>query len=455
VHRNGKMAVTKSGPEAVLTPMQMEKLARRKSIPVSGAEIDLKSPDLYTDENFHSVFARLRTEQPVYWNPEADSSGFWAITRYEDVVRVVQNPDVFSAAIKNGGMRIINIQDTNLDPRPHLLSMDPPEHTEFRRTLQPLFAPQRVAAMASVIRARMTRLIDGIAEAGQAEFVSSIAAPLTLGLLTDLLNVCEADSARLLRWSNAIIGDDDEDYQASPQYRYECIAEMDEYALQLLAERKGAEGDDFVSYLARVEIEGRPLERETYTQNFGAFLVAGNETTRHALSAGVLALSAFPAEKQKLISDRSLVPSAVKEIIRWATPLMHVRRTAMRDIEIGGKVIKKGDKVVVWYNSANRDDNIWNEATKFDVGRFTNPAIRGHLGFGQGPHHCLGWRLAELQLRIALEELLARLPDLQATSAVTRLRSNFIGGIKQLPVVYTPVRPGSSISQYSSLEPDL
>ena len=427
-------------PNAIAPPSPEDTLARRKSIPVNGVEIDLKNPDLYTNENYQSVFARLRVEQPVHWNAEPGSSGFWAITRYEDVVWVLQDPETFSAAVENGGMRIFNAQDVSVEPRPHLLSMDPPQHTQLRRALQPLFAPQRVAAMESTIRSRMTRLIDAIAEAGEAEFVSSVAAPLTLGLLTDLLDVPESDSEKLLRWSNAFIGDDDEDYQASLAFRQKCVAEMDGYALKLLAERNGGRGTDFVSLMSRVEIDNRTIDLETYTQNFGAFLIAGNETTRHSLSVGVLALSLFPAEKKKILDDRSLIPSAVKEVIRWATPLMHVRRTAMRDVEIGGGLIKKGDKVVVWYNSANRDEKMWDSPLKFDVTRFTDPGTTSHLAFGHGPHYCLGWRMAELQVRVALEELLSRLPDMRATQAFRRLRSNFIGGIKQLPVVYTPQR---------------
>ena len=425
----------------VETPAFLEKAARRKSSPVSQVTIDLKNPDLYLDENFQSVFARLRLEEPVRWNPESDSTGFWAVTRYEDVVRVVQDPETFSAATQNGGMRIFNAQDVAVDPRPNLLSMDPPQHTQLRRALLPLFVPQRIAAMESTIRRRMTRLIDSIAEAGDAEFVSSVAAPLALGLLTDLLDVPESDLAMLLRWTNALVGDDDDDYSESLQYRMKCVAEIDAYALELLSARKGAGRDDFVSILSRAEIDGRAIDRELYTYNFAGLLVAGNETNRHALSAGILALSIFPAEKEKLLADRSLIPSAVQEIFRWASPFMHVRRTAMRDIEFADKVIKKGDKVVVWYNSANRDEKIWSDAGKFDIARFANPATTSHLAFGHGPHFCLGWRIAELQLRVALEELMNRLPDLRAKHAI-RLRSNFISGIKQLPVVFTPQRRG-------------
>jgi linalool 8-monooxygenase len=411
---------------------------QRKAVPIQDGGLDLKDPDLYAQETCHAVFAQLRAQDPVYWNFEADSAGFWVVTRYDDIVRVAQDPKTFSAAVENGGMRIFNAADVTPQPRSFLLSMDPPQHTDLRRALQPLFTPQRVAAAEGAIRARMTRLIDAIAETGQAEFVSAVAAPLTLGFLTDLLDVPESHSPKLMKWSNAFIGDDDEEYQESIEYRRQCVAEMDRYALDLLSERKDGQGEDFVSLIGRATVDGRALDIDTYTQNFAAFLVAGNETTRHSLSAGVLALSLFPSQKERLLADRSLIGSAIKEIMRWATPVIHVRRTAMKDVTLGGKRIRRGDKVVIWYTSANRDEEKWAEAAQLDIARFTDRAATPHLAFGTGPHHCLGWRFAELQMRVALEELLDRLPDLRAVQPVRRLRSNFVGGIKELPVIFAP-----------------
>jgi linalool 8-monooxygenase len=412
-------------------------VASRKAIPIRSG-LDLKDPELYTSDDCHGVFARLRAGEPVYWNPEADSTGFWAVTRYEDVVRVVQDPETFSAAVENGGMRIFNKHEVTVDPKPHLLAMDPPRHTQLRRALQPLFTPQVVATLESRVRARMTRLIDAIAQAGTVEFVSSIAAPLTLGLLADLIAVPESDSAKLLEWSNALIGDDDPDYHATIESRPQSLAEIDEYAARLLAERRKSPGMDLVSLLATAQLDGQPLDFGSYSENFAMFLIAGNETTRHSLSAGVLALSLFPAEKEKLLGQRSLLASAIKEIVRWASPVMHVRRTATRDTEIAGRSIRRGDKVVVWYNSANRDSCKWANPMTFEVGRFESDSATPHLAFGSGPHYCLGWRMAELQLRVALEEMLDRLPDFHVTGPVRRLRSNFVGGIKELPVAFTP-----------------
>ena len=416
-------------------------VASRKAVAVETADrIDLKDPTLYGSGDFHAAFAEIRKNQPVYWNPEADSTGFWAVTRYEDAVQVLQDPETFSAALQNGGMRIFNELDVTADPRPHLLSMDPPQHTQLRRALLPLFAPQAVLARERTIRRRANRLIDTFEDAGATDFVESFAQPLTLGLLTDLLDVPESDAGRLLRWSNAFVGDDDEEYQMSVEFRNTCVDEMGAYAEVLYRARRENPGGDFVSLISAARIDGKQLDFETYITNFGAVLIAGNETTRHTLSTGVLALSAFPDEKAKLLADQSLVVSAVKEIIRWTTPLMHVRRTAMKDTHIGGQSIARGDKVVVWYISANRDTERWRDADTFNVSRFADGSAVPHLAFGYGPHHCLGWRLAELQVGIAIEELIRRIPDFRVVGPVRRLRSNFIGGIKSLPIVFTPNR---------------
>jgi linalool 8-monooxygenase len=412
-------------------------VASRKAQPVD-AEIDLKDPGLFASGAFPAVLARLRAEEPIYWNPEADSTGFWAVTRYDDAVMVVQDPETFSADVKNGGMRIFNKPDVTSDPKPHMLAMDPPIHTQMRKAVQAAFTPAAVAASEGRIRARMTRLVDAIAPTGRAEFVTAVAAPLTLGLLADLLGVPETDGPQLFNWSNAFIGDDDPDYQASLEVRLKALDDVDAYAGRLLEDRQKVPGKDFVSLLAAAKLDGKPLDFGTYTENFGAFLIAGNETTRHTLSTGMVALALFPEERAKLIAEPSLMPSAVKEITRWATPLMHVRRTAMRDTEISGRKIRKGDKVVVWYYSANRDEAKWADPGRFDVARFADRSATAHIAFGSGPHFCLGWRFAELQISVALEELLARIPDFRLADDVRLLRSNFIGGVKQVNITFTP-----------------
>jgi linalool 8-monooxygenase len=415
-------------------------VASRKTITIdSGSGPDLKNPDLYTDKNFHRVFSQLRAEHPAYWNPEADSTGFWAISRYRDVEAVLQDSETFSAAMARGGMRIFNIQDVN-GPRskPHLLSLDPPTHTQLRHALMPLFSAERIAEMESIIYPRITKLIDRVAPLGKMEFVSSIAAPLTVSTLVELMDVPSSDTEQLRRWSNALIGEDDN--EISLESRAKCVAEIDAYAARLFSERLGSGRQDFISLLANAKIDGRCIDFESFSTNLAMFIVAGGETTRHAISAGMLAFIESPEELAKLRADPLLINSAVKEVIRWTTPLMHVRRTATRDVEIGGQTIKEGDKVVVWYTSANRDQERWTEPDNFDVSRFSEKNAAPHLAFGAGPHHCLGWRLAELQLKAALQELLRRLANLRVVRPAQRLRSNFIAGIKEMHVSFTPER---------------
>jgi len=411
---------------------------RRRSVRQSGVALDLKDPDLHCGTERYSVFVRLRRDEPVYWNPETDSTGFWAVTRYEDVLRVVQDPETFSADVRNGGMRIFNIQDVTQDPRPHLLSLDPPRHTQLRRALLPLFGAEAVARLEPRIRLRASRLIDAIAPAGACDFVTAVAQPLTLGLLTDLLEVPEEDAALLVRWSNIFIGDDDPDYQPSLEERQQAIREADAYSRALYEDRRGSARSDFVTLLAGAKVDGLDMDFETFSVNFCAFIIAANETTRHAITATVLELSDNPAQRKQLIEDPSLMPAAVKELIRLSTPLMHVRRTATRNVMLGDKHIRKGDKVVVWYNSANRDEGVWRDAAACDVSRFHRESERPMVAFGAGPHHCLGWRFAELQLRVVLEVLLSRLPDFHVAGNSQRLRSNFISGFKRLPVSFTP-----------------
>lgn len=411
---------------------------RRRTITLQNGGTDLKSPDFHTNPDRFQIFRRLRESAPVFWNAEAEGPGFWAVTRYRDVLQVIQDPESFSADVSYGGMRIFDIQQVTADPRPHLLSMDPPQHTQLRKALMPLFAPAATERIARNLRKRASGLIATIAPKGSAEFVGEIAAPLTLGVLTDLLDVPASDAEQLFRWSNMFVSDDDREMQPSIEARQAAIREMDEYALKLYQERAHTSTDDFVSLIRRATINGKPMDFDTYSVNFGAFMIAANETTRHSISSAMLALSESPEEMAKLVADPRLIAAAAKELIRWATPLVHVRRTATCDVTLAGQLIRRGDKVVVWYSSANRDEQIWTNAGYLDVERFSHRGVPSHLAFGAGPHHCLGWRLAELQVTILFEELLGRLPDIRVESAGSHLRSNFISGLKKLNVRFTP-----------------
>ncbi|MDE1172465.1 MAG: cytochrome P450 [Parvibaculaceae bacterium] len=411
-----------------------------KTIDLDGKP-DLKNPDLYMDGDFHEVFRRLRAEEPVYWNPEADASGFWAVTRYDDIEAMSKNPALFSSARHLGGHRIFDehtLENNSTDAS--MISMDPPGHTGYRRMVTPGFVPKRISGMEDRIRARVTRILDAMEAKGKAdggvEFVSTVAAVLPIEVLAELFGVPEADGPKLFEWSNATVGEDDPELRVSDEYMRQCVSEMAGYAAGLWQQRQENPGDDLITMLAHSKIDGKEMSFATYIGTFILLVVAGNETTRNSISGGLLALTEFPEQRQRLLDDPSLIPSAVQEIVRWVSPVLHMRRTATADTEIRGQKIARGDKLVMWYASANRDEDKWADPFAFDVGRYTNRQAPTHLGFGAGQHFCLGSRLAELQLKVLYEEMLSRFPNIRVTGPARRLRSNFISGIKDMPVSF-------------------
>lgn len=399
--------------------------------------IDLKDPDLYQTDAFHAAFAELRRRDPVYWNPERDGPGFWAITKFDDVVAVSKDPKLFSSARAKGGHRIFDEAhlggDDSLDAS--MISMDPPEHNHFRRMVTPGFIPGRIAEMEARIRARTGDIIDRIAAKGEVEFVSTVAAELPIQVLAELFGVPQEDRGKLFEWSNAVVGEDDPELRSSQEYMNQCMQEMAMYSLGLWQQRVASPTGDLISMLAHSKVDGDAMSMQRYLATFILLVVAGNETTRNSISGGLLALSQFPEQRQKLIDDPSLIAGAASEIIRWVSPVLHMRRTATADTELRGKQIRAGDKIVMWYASANRDEDVFANPFVFDPARTQPP---GHLGFGIGQHFCLGSRLAELQLRVMFEELLRRLPDITVKGPVRKARSNFLNSIKEMHVTFTP-----------------
>jgi linalool 8-monooxygenase len=411
---------------------------------VSEPTVDLKDPDLYQSGDYHAAFARLRRERPVHWNPEADGPGFWAITKYDDVVAVSKSPRVFSSARRLGGHRIFNehevaIGGSGVETGASMISMDPPEHSLYRRMVTPGFTPERLRALEPRIAARVSTILDAIAGRGECEFVSSVAAELPIQVLAELLGVPQDHRGQLFEWSNAVIGEDDPELRPSQQYIEQAFASMATYAAELFERRLREPGDDLISLLARARVDGETMTMDRVLTTFVLLVVAGNETTRNSISGGLLALSEHPEERRRLLADPALLPTAVDEIVRWVSPVLHMRRTATEDVEIRGQKIRAGDKVVVWYASANRDEDAFDEPFRFDVGRKPND----HLAFGVGQHYCLGARLAEMQLRLLFGELLRRFPDVTVAGPVKRVRSNFLASVRSMPVRFTPERRGA------------
>ncbi|KFA91622.1 cytochrome P450 [Archangium violaceum] len=400
--------------------------------------IDLADPRHYEHDAARDLFARLRGERPIWWSPQADGRGFWSVLRYRDIVTVSKNPRLFSSARSLGGHRIHDETEVEITQglEASMLSMDPPEHNTYRGMVSPAFTAERIRRLEASIRARVTALLDRIAPSGGCEFVSSVAAELPIQVIAELLGVPQEDRLRLFEWSNALVGEDDPDMRRSEEHIRQCTKDMGAYALKLWRERLRRPGDDLVSMLVGTEADGEGMSVPRYFATFFLLVIAGNESVRNTLSGGLLALSRYPEQRRKLVEQPALIPQAVKELVRWVSPFLHMRRTATEDTELAGQRIARGDKVVLWYLSANFDEEVFEQPERFDVTR----AGPQHLSFGQGQHFCLGWRLAELQLTVLFQELLRRFPDMEPHGPVRRVRSNFVRGIKELPVRFTPER---------------
>jgi cholest-4-en-3-one 26-monooxygenase len=399
------------------------------------ADVDLHNPDTFVAGVPHQAFRVMRKEAPVHFHKEAGGVGFWCVTKYEDVVTVSKDPHTFSS--KRGGTNIQDYPPEDLSAiQMMMVNMDPPQHNQFRKLASTGFTPRMVARLEPRIRAAAKDIVDQVAKKGSAEFVSSIAAELPLQVIADLLGVPQEDRHKIFDWSNRLIGFDDPEFQTSFEDGKAAAAELWMYASQLADQRRDHKGEDLVSVLINAEIEGERLSEMEFDSFFLLLAVAGNETTRNLISGGLLALIEHPAERARLVKDAALVPSAVEEMLRWVTPVMYFRRTATKDTVLHGQKIHEGDKVVMYYSSANRDEDVFPASDTFDVGRTPNE----HLAFGTGQHFCLGSNLARLEIRVIFEELVRRMPDIALSGPVRRLRSNFINGFKSIPVSFTPER---------------
>ena len=398
--------------------------------------MDVYDLDSYQRAVPHDVYRRLRQESPVHWNPMPGGQGFWAVTKHADVVSISKDPKTYSSA--RGGTNLTDLPPQELSiVQTMIVNMDPPKHNKFRNLVSKGFTPRMVAQMDPLIRAAASRTIDRVAKLGECDFVRGIAADLPLIIIADIMGIPRSDHDKVFDWSNRLIGFDDPEFQTSLADGKVAAAELWAYANALALQRRAKPELDLTSLLLSASVDGESLSEMEFDMFFLTLAVAGNETTRNAISGGMLALLEHPEQRQRLLADPSLIPSAVEEILRWVTPVIHFRRTLTRDVELRGQKLREGDKVVMFYSSANRDEEVFDRSFEFDVGRTPNE----HLAFGVGQHFCLGANLARLELRIIFEELLKRLPDIELAGTPRRLRSNFINGIKSMPVRYTPEAP--------------
>ncbi len=408
-------------------------------------DVDLADVDRFAERVPHEDFALLRRVAPVHWQPEPRGRGFWSLTRHADVVAASKDTATFSSEL--GGTSLEDLTPRQVEARKSMLDTDPPRHTELRALVKDGFTPRAVGVYEDRIRDLMRRIQADAFALGAFDFVREVSVELPMRIFAELLGAPVEDRLLLVDLGNRMLGRTDPDYVETPADRADLAAyadlpfsspaalEMFAYGQRLAAARRAEPRDDIVTLLVRAELDGRPLTDREYDVYFLLLAVAGNETTRHAMSIGLQALLDHPEEAARLREDPALIPSAVEEILRWSTPVLHFRRTAARDVELHGTTIRAGDKVVLWYISANRDEDVFPDPLRFDVGRRPNR----HTTFGLGgPHFCLGAHLSRLELRIWLEELLPHLPRLAPAGPAERLRSNFFNGVKRLPVRVGP-----------------
>ncbi len=401
--------------------------------------IDLLDMDRFQRGEHHEMFKKLRAENPVSWHDVPNAQGFWAVVKHKDLVAV--NRDVALYSSEAGGISILTPDEYpnrsgsgGMDPRGlMMLYMDPPKHTRYRLLVNKGFTPRMIGLLEQYLTHRATLIVDNIIERGSCDFVEDLAAELPLQAIAEIMGVPQEDRRLLFEWSNRMIGLDDPEYASDDNTA--ASMELYMYVNELAKKRKTDPRDDIVTKLINAELEGDKLSEAEFDMFMLLLTVAGNETTRNTTSWGMWALMQNPDQYKALVADvEGKLDRAVEEILRWASPVYHFRRTAMADTEIGGQAIKQGDKVVIWHISANRDDEVFDDPFRFDIERWPNE----HVAFGGGgPHFCLGANLARMELKLIFREILNRIPDMKLAGEPSILRSNFIGGVKHMPVTYS------------------
>jgi len=400
--------------------------------------IQLGSPEIWSRTDREGIFAKLRAERPVSFHEEPafigfpKGPGFWSVVRHEDVQRVSRDSETF---ISGRGSNIGDLPIEMLEFFGSMINMDAPRHTKLRKLVNRGFTPRMVAALETSVRQQAGHIVETVAPKGACDFVEEIAAALPLKIICDMMGIPESDTRRMFELSNIILGVGDPEYGTTMDALMTAAVELSQYAQALGEERAAAPRDDITSVLMQADVDGDRLTTAEFASFFILLVVAGNETTRNAISHGMKALTDFPDQRRVWMDDfEGLAPTAIEEIVRWATPVIHFRRTLTRDVEIAGQKIPAGDKIVMWYNSANRDERAFDDPYRFDVRREPND----HVGFGGGgAHFCLGANLARREIKVMFEELFRTLPDIHVVGEPDRLFSVFIHGIKRMRVEWT------------------
>jgi cytochrome P450 len=415
--------------------------------------INLGDPKLFERAEAHEAFRILRREAPVHWNPGTEeANGFWSLTKYEDVLFISRHPELFisSKGIAGSGLRHPE-RFPNVNDRPggvSIITMDPPRHVKMRRLVNKGFTPRAVNAMEPQIRKITNEILDRIAGRSSCDFVLDVASQLPLAVICGMMGLEQEVWPLMFELTNSVLGSGDPEYQsgvaesergsgaAARRTAQAGSARMFGYFADVLQKRRREPQDDLVSILIESEVDGEKLTEGDILAFCFLLILAGNETTRNAISGGLHVLCEHPEQRARLQADMTLLDTAVEEMLRWASPLHHMTREATADVEIRGQQIRAGDKVIMWYPSANRDEDVFADPYRFDITRDPND----HIAFGIGEHFCLGAGFARKEIRVMFEELFRRFPDIQLAGPPDRLRSNFINGIKHLPVTFSPER---------------
>jgi cytochrome P450 len=400
-------------------------------------DYSLTDLDFFVNGNPDEIWRDLRANDPVHWTERNGRKGYWSITKYEDALAVYRDPQTFSS---EGGISI-GFTDP-LDPnqpamefgfKKMMIMTDPPRHGRMRQMMNRRFTPRALAPLEPHVRAIATEIIDSVAGQGECDLVTDVATKLPTAVICEMLAIPRKDWEMMLALTNMTIGSEDPEYQidgSAQKTGAQAQMEIFNYFMTLITERRDKPGEDLISALVHGDIDGDKLSDIEILFNCFLLILGGQETTRNAISGGMHALIHHPAERARLAADASLMPTAIEEILRWTSPITHIMRTAARDTELKGREIHQGDHVVIWNASANRDEENFTEPYRFDITREPN----NHVAFGYGEHFCIGANLARVELRVMIDELMRRLPDMETTGSMERLRSNLVAGIKHLPV---------------------
>lgn len=403
---------------------------------------DLTDPETYQGGLPREVFSYLRREQPIYWHEDPRQGvGFWVVTRQKDLDFVSKNPLLFSSAERSCLLNEME-GDQLAMVQTQLINMDPPQHLSYRRLVRAAFTPKMVDSYDKRFREIARDLVNKAVEGGRCEFVQDIAVDLPLVAICELMGVPLEKRQRLFELTNIMLGMDDPDLSTSEEDGLNAAMEMFMMAMELAAEHRANPHNDIVNVLLTGTVEDEPLSDEDFCNFFLLLIVAGNETTRTVTSHGMRLLMEHPDQYQALVDDPSLIDDAIEEFLRYNPAVIAFRRTAMEDVEVGGQQIRKGDKIQMYYGSASSDESVFTDPDTFDITRNQREDVRNeHRAFGIGQHFCMGSHLARLELRVIFEEIIRCIRNPRLDGEINWLRSNFISGIKSMPIAFDVVEP--------------